>query len=90
MIALLSAGCSSGSSGSGTDSRNADHEQALKFSQCMRVNGVGEFPNPNPSGSLTLAEVVNVSSLDPDAPAWKSAIAVCKDLEPAGFTGHNG
>ncbi|MDX6278297.1 MAG: hypothetical protein QOJ72_2425 [Nocardioidaceae bacterium] len=87
-IALLSAGCSSGSGASGTDTNDANHVKALKFSQCMRTNGVGEFPDPNPSGNLTLDGVVNGSSLDPDAPAWKAAIAKCKDLEPAGFTGH--
>lgn len=87
VIALLSGGCSSGS-GSSVDAGTATHQQALKFSQCMRTHGVGEFPDPNPSGSLTLDGVVNGSSLDPDAPAWKTAIAACKDLEPAGFTGH--
>lgn len=87
VIALLSAGCSSGSGG-GSDTGSASHEQALKFSKCMRENGVGEFPDPDASGSLTLDGVVNGSSLDPDAPAWKTAIAACKDIEPAGFTGH--
>jgi hypothetical protein len=88
VIALLSAGCSSGSGSGGADTGTATQQQALKFSQCMRTHGVGEFPDPNPSGSLTLDGVVNGSSLDPDAPAWKTAIAACKDLEPAGFTGH--
>lgn len=88
LIALLSAGCSNGSGSSGTDNGTTNHEKALKFSQCMRTNGVGEFPDPNASGSLTLDGVVNGSSLDPDATAWKTAIAACKDLEPAGFTGH--
>jgi hypothetical protein len=31
---------------------------------------------------------LNGSSLDPNSPAWKSAIAACKDLQPAGFTGY--
>jgi hypothetical protein len=90
VIAVLSAGCSKGSASSGTDTGTANHEKALKFSQCMRTNGVGEFPDPDPSGSLTLGEVMNGWSLDPEAPAWQAAIAKCKDLEPAGFAGHQG
>lgn len=87
-VAVLSAGCANGSGASDSDTGTANHEKALKFAQCMRTNGVGEFPDPDASGSLTLDGVVNGSSLDPDAAAWKAAIAACKDLEPAGFTGH--
>jgi hypothetical protein len=31
--------------------------------------------------------VLNGSSLDPNAPAWKAAIEACKGLQPPGFTG---
>ena len=53
----------------------------------MRDNGVKQFPDPDASGELTIDGVLNGSSLDPDAPAWKTAIAACKDLQPSGFTG---
>ena len=46
-----------------------------------------QFPDPDASGELTIDGVLNGSSLDPDAPAWKQAIAACKDLQPSGFTG---
>jgi hypothetical protein len=36
---------------------------------------------------LTIDGVLNGSSLDPNAPAWKEAIGACKDLQPPGFTG---
>jgi hypothetical protein len=36
---------------------------------------------------LTIDGVLNGSSLDPSTAAWKQAIAACKDLQPAGFTG---
>jgi hypothetical protein len=39
------------------------------------------------SGELTIDGVLNGSSLDPNAPAWKGAIGACKDLQPPGFTG---
>jgi hypothetical protein len=85
VVAMAGAGCSQGSSeGGGTGT----HEKAMKFAACMRDNGVRKFPDPDASGGLTIDGVLNGSSLDPGAPAWKKAIAACKDLEPAGFTGH--
>ena len=59
----------------------------MKFAECMRDNGVSEFPDPDASGELTIDGVVNGSSLDPSGAAWKQAIAACKDLQPPGFTG---
>jgi hypothetical protein len=63
-------------------------EQAVKFSECMRDNGVKGFPDPDASGELTIDGVLNGSSLDPNSAAWKKAIDACTDLEPPGFTGH--
>ena len=59
----------------------------MKFAECMRDNGVSEFPDPDASGELTIDGVVNGSSLDTSGPAWKEAIGACKDLQPPGFTG---
>ncbi len=59
----------------------------MTFAQCMRDNGVSEFPDPKGSGGLTLDGVVNGSTLDPESAAWKGAIAACKKLQPPGFTG---
>ena len=59
----------------------------MKFSECMRDNGISEFPDPDASGELTIDGVVNGSSIDPDGAAWQAAIAACKDLQPPGFTG---
>lgn len=76
--------------GTGSDSANstaANAQKAVKFAECMRSNGVSEFPDPGPSGSFTIDGVVNGSSLDPNGPAFKRAINACKGLEPAGFTG---
>ena len=60
----------------------------MRFAECMRENGVPEFPDPDASGELTIDGVVNGSSLDTSTAAWKGAIGACKDLEPSGFTGH--
>lgn len=88
MLAMILAGCSNASSN--TDTPAATRANALKFSECMRANGLSAFPDPDASGSLTIDGVVNGSSLDPNSAAWRQAMSACKDLEPAGFTGDNG
>ena len=92
MIALISAGCSNapaktGTGGSGGNSTAATRQEAMKFAECMRVNGVREFPDPDASGDLTIDQIANGSSLDTSTAAFKQAISACKDLEPPGFTG---
>jgi hypothetical protein len=88
MVVLIGAGCAGGSSdGSGGGTNATHHEQAMKFAECMRKNGVEQFPDPDASGGLTIDGIVNGSSLDPSSPAWKQAIAACKDQQPPGFTG---
>ncbi|GAA3516942.1 hypothetical protein GCM10022234_10350 [Aeromicrobium panaciterrae] len=89
IVALLAAGCSGSSGGSDAGGTGTDTYQAsVKFAECMRDNGVPEFPDPGADGELTLDSVANGSSIDTDGAAWKTATAACKDLEPAGFTGH--
>ena len=98
MVAGISAGCSSapaktatGSSSTGISGDNTavtNRDKAVKFAECMRDNGVREFPDPDASGQLTIDGVLNGSSLDPSTAAWKQAISACKNLEPPGFTGH--
>jgi hypothetical protein len=84
MIAVIVAGCGSAPTGTGT---GTTHQKAVKFAECMRNNGVSEFPDPNTSGAFTIDGVLNGSSLDPNSAAWTTAIGACKDLEPPGFTG---
>ncbi|HEV7585278.1 MAG TPA: hypothetical protein VGO14_05815 [Solirubrobacteraceae bacterium] len=79
------AGTSTG--GSGRNNITANAQKAVKFAECMRSNGISEFPDPGASGKFTIDGVVNGSSLDPSAPAFKQAISACKHLEPAGFMG---
>jgi hypothetical protein len=86
VVALIGAGCGNGAAETGN--KNATNlDKGVKFAECMRDNGVKEFPDPDASGALTIDGVVNGSSIDPDGPAWKRAIAACKDLQPSGFTG---
>jgi hypothetical protein len=95
-IVVLTGGCGSSapagtgaSSGAGTSSGGnpTGHEKAVKFAECMRHNGVSAFPDPPASGNLTIDAIANGSSLDTNSPAFTQALAACKNLEPAGFTG---
>jgi hypothetical protein len=92
MVALISACGSSAPAETGTgigggNNTAANAQKAVKFAECMRANGVSEFPDPGASGKFTIDGIVNGSSLDPSSPAFKQAISACKDLEPAGFMG---
>jgi hypothetical protein len=99
MITLISAGCSNApattgtpggtaTAGTGANDTGTNLERAVKFSQCMRANGVSGFPDPNASGQLTIDGVVNGSSLNPNSPAFQQALTACKDLQPPGFMGN--
>lgn len=102
LIALtipIAAGCSSSGSdpdssggsvatgGTGRSTKASGRDQAVRFAECMRDNGIGAFPDPDASGELTIDGIVNGSSVDTDGAAWKQAIDACRDLQPAGFTG---
>jgi hypothetical protein len=86
LVAAVGAGCSDTSDQTSADDTTRD--RAMTFARCMRDNGVKDFPDPDPSGELTVDGVLNGTSLDPNSAAWKKAIEACKELEPAGFTGH--
>ena len=93
LISLISAGCGSSApadtgTGSGAGGNTlASAETGVKFAECMRRNGVSQFPDPGASGKLTIDVIANGSSLDTSSPAFTQALSACKDLEPAGFTG---
>lgn len=59
----------------------------MKFSQCMRDNGVSQFPDPDASGALTIDAVANGMSVDTNSATFQQALSACRDLEPAGFMG---
>ena len=58
----------------------------LALSQCMRDNGVADFPDPGPNG-LSL----DGTGIDPDSPEFRAAEEACQDLmpqsDPAGPSG---
>lgn len=89
MVALISscgANAPAATSSGGNIATNV--AQAVRFSQCMRANGVSGFPDPDASGALTIDGVANGSSVDTRSVVFQQAISACKNLEPSGFTGH--
>ena len=88
LVALIIAGCSNSPAPTSSDNTTAaNHEKAMKFAQCMRDNGVSQFPDPDASGSLTIENVVNGTSIDPNSSTFQQALSACRALEPAGFMG---
>ena len=90
-IVLIGAGCGSNapsgtgtaagtasSSAVGTGSASPARRKAVKFAECMRANGVGDFPDPNASGELP-SFGISVSKAK-----WSAAVAACKELQPPG------
>jgi len=75
--AATSSGPSSASGGSG----------ALAFANCMRANGVPNFPDPQPGGG-ELFEIL--AGANPAAPAFRAARAKCQQLLPNGGASGSG
>jgi hypothetical protein len=88
MIALISTACwkkpaqpgrgsnpaQTGSSGNKTVTTQ---DQAVKFAECVRKNGVSDFPDPNSSGEFVYG--VSVSPA-----VFTKAVEACKSLQPPG------
>lgn len=53
-------------------------QKAVKFTECMHANGVGDFPDPDASGQFPSYGV----SVTPAV--WTKAVAACKSLQPPG------
>jgi hypothetical protein len=83
-VALIGAGCSNGSAengntgaGTGGNKKATDRDKAVKFAECVRENGVSDFPDPNAKNDFEYG--VSVSPA-----VWKKAIDACKELQPPG------
>jgi hypothetical protein len=65
-------------------------QNALKFSKCMRANGVPNFPDPtfNNSGGGAKLQIGSGSGIDPNSPQFQAAQAKCgKELHMPTPTG---
>ena len=91
MLAVISAGCggtasstdTASSTGTGGNKNLTARDKVVKFTECMRENGVGDFPDPNASGEFP-SFGISVSPAE-----WKRALGACKELQPPGsFSAH--
>jgi hypothetical protein len=73
------------STGSGGDPTATAHAKAVRFAECIRGNGVSEFPDPSSSGQFAYGIPSHSSPLDPSSAGWQHAIGACKTLEPPTF-----
>ncbi len=91
-IALFCAGCgseaqsdsgaaggsgASSSTGSGAGAGTTKRDQGVKFAECLRTNGVRDFPDPNAKGEFAYG-----ISVSPEV--FRQAVDACKDLQPPG------
>jgi len=66
-------------------------EQERKYAKCMRANGVPDFPDPNPDGSIRIERTAgpndsgtfSTNGMDPNNDAFKQANAKCKQFAPS-------
>jgi hypothetical protein len=57
-------------------------DQLRRFAQCMRENGIPEFPDPNPDGGIQI-QASPGSHMNPDDPTFKAAEEACAKYRPA-------
>jgi hypothetical protein len=80
-----SAGVASATGGGAAPSASAsattDPEQARKFAQCMRENGVPDFPDPGPDGQFDPSQM---RSSGLDMQKLQKGMTACRDLAPNG------
>lgn len=68
---------SASSAGAGATKKASERDQAVKFAECMRGHGLGDFPDPNASGEFVYG--VSVSPA-----VWARILGECKSLQPPG------
>jgi hypothetical protein len=89
LVALIEAGCSTSPAANSPAASvpGSNLSQGVKFAQCMRSNGISNFPDPPSSGQFTIDAIANGSGVDTTSAVFQQALVACKALEPAGFTG---
>lgn len=77
-VALVLAACAPDAV-TGTNTTPVDPvEQGRLYAQCMRDNGVPDFPDPGPDGRFELDH----DKFNQDDPKFRAALEKCRDLAP--------
>jgi hypothetical protein len=80
LVVSINACGSTAPAGTSSNSGNttaSKREQGVKFAECMRQNGVGDFPDPNAAGEFVYGASVTPVVFD-------KAVGACKSLQPPG------
>jgi hypothetical protein len=56
------------------------YQKALKYSKCMRSQGISNFPDPNDGGGIQIGPT---SGIDPQSPQFQAAQKACGKYFPA-------
>jgi hypothetical protein len=64
-----------------------ERAQLLKFSACMRAQGLTKFPDPDPSGGISIGRDIGIT---PNSPQFKAAEKACRNFLPGERGSSNG
>jgi hypothetical protein len=78
MLALAACG-KGGDDGANTNPAADGQEAGKRYAQCMRDNGVSDFPDPDPDG-----EFRGAGHEQQNDPTFQAALEKCRDLAPGG------
>jgi hypothetical protein len=83
LAACGESGDASGGSGAaaGGGATGTNNSQYVKFAQCMRQNGVPQWPDPIDGTKF------RTRGIDPNSPQFKAAAQKCKPVAPPGWDG---
>jgi hypothetical protein len=73
-----------GSASSAPPTPSSQTQRLIVYSECMRRNGVTNFPDPNSHGNLVINPNANIN---PSSPQYKQAQAACKKFSPESSSG---
>ena len=76
-VILTASSCGASSSSAGPSA--GDRDQAVAYAQCMRQNGVPDFPDPDAQGRLR-----GLGHEQQGNPQFQAALEACRDLAPGG------
>jgi hypothetical protein len=66
-----------GTTSSAAQNTLTKQEKGVKFAECLRSNGVPNFPDPDPKGDTAFG-------VDVSREVWLKAVDACKSLKPPG------
>lgn len=82
-------GSESKASGSGGSNAGDPQAKAVKYAECMRENGVPDFPDPV-NGRTLITKTKGGGGVDLDSPRFKAAQEKCRSLQPQSTAGPGG